>query len=159
MNLNSQEKRVFNIREFILPRLLKWDDRNLMAFSIEGRYPLLDHILIEACLQMPVEHMYDRGWTKYPLREALKDYLPQEIYNRKSKWAYEFPKEKWMRDDLKPLINAIINDKSSTTFDIIDHADTIHHVKEFMNGNDEEWQTVYRLINFDAWIKQYNICN
>ena len=157
MKMSSQEKRVFEVREFILPRLLKWDDRNLMAFSIEGRYPLLDHLLIEACLRMPVEHMYDRGWTKYPLREAMKEYLPVEIYKRRSKWAFEFPKEKWMRNELKPLIMSITENKNSATFGIINHADATRHVNDFMNGNDEEWQTVYRLINFDTWTKQLNV--
>jgi asparagine synthetase B (glutamine-hydrolysing) len=33
-----------------LPRLLKWEDRNSMAFLVEGRYPFLDHELIERCL-------------------------------------------------------------------------------------------------------------
>ena len=47
LQLNEQERRIYDIRNLILPRLLKWDDRNLMAFSVEGRYPLLDHELIE----------------------------------------------------------------------------------------------------------------
>lgn len=157
MKMNSQQKRVFEVRDFILPRLLKWDDRNLMAFSIEGRYPLLDHVLIEACLRMPVEHMYDRGWTKYPLREAMKPYLPEEIYKRRSKWAFEFPKEQWMRNQLKPLVQNILQDSTSFTFSILNYEDTVQHVNDFMNGNDEEWQTVYRLINFDTWTKQMNV--
>jgi asparagine synthase (glutamine-hydrolysing) len=157
LKMSIQEKRLFEIRELILPRLLKWDDRNLMAFSIEGRYPLLDHLLIEACLRMPIEHMYDRGWTKYPLREAMKPYLPKEIYKRKSKWGYELPKESWMRNQIRPLINNILQDSNSLTFGILNHNDTTQLVYDFLNGNDEEWQTVYRLINFHSWIKQMNV--
>ena len=43
LGMNDQQRRLFEIREMFLPRLLKWDDRNFMAFSVEGRYPLLDH--------------------------------------------------------------------------------------------------------------------
>ena len=50
MGMNEQERRVFEIRRMYLPRLLKWDDRNFMAFSVEGRYPFLDHRLIEFAL-------------------------------------------------------------------------------------------------------------
>ena len=50
-SLSKQERRVFDIRQLILPRLLKWDDRNLMAFSVEGRYPFLDHQVIETALR------------------------------------------------------------------------------------------------------------
>ena len=59
------------IRTLYLPRLLKWDDRNSMAFSIEGRYPFLDHELIELCLSFAPEILYRRGWTKWPLRRGL----------------------------------------------------------------------------------------
>ena len=48
--LEEQARRLYEIREMFLPRLLKWDDRNSMAFSVEGRYPFLDHELIELCL-------------------------------------------------------------------------------------------------------------
>src|SRR5207253_2662823 len=41
--LDEQTWRVEQIRNLFLPRLLKWDDRNSMAFSVEGRYPFLDH--------------------------------------------------------------------------------------------------------------------
>jgi asparagine synthetase B (glutamine-hydrolysing) len=43
----ARQWRVNEIRERILPRLLKCDNRNFMAFSVEGRYPFLDHTLIE----------------------------------------------------------------------------------------------------------------
>jgi asparagine synthase (glutamine-hydrolysing) len=157
LKMNSQQKRIFEVREFILPRLLKWDDRNLMAFSIEGRYPFLDHILIEACLKMPIEHMYDRGWTKHPLRESMKAYLPKEIYRRRSKWAFEIPKEQWLRNQLRPRVEEIIGNSQSQTFGILNHKDTVENVNAFMMGNDEEWQTVFRLINFDSWLKQMNV--
>ena len=62
-----------------LPRLLKWDDRNSMAFSIEGRYPFLDHELIELCLSFAPEILYHRGWTKWPLRRGLQKALPEKV--------------------------------------------------------------------------------
>jgi asparagine synthase (glutamine-hydrolysing) len=157
LKMNNQQKRVFEVRDFILPRLLKWDDRNLMSFSIEGRYPFLDHILIEACLRTPMEHMYDRGWTKYPLREGMKSYLPKEIYKRRSKWAFEIPKEQWLRNQLRPRVEEIIGNRHSLTFSILNHKDTVEHINAFMKGDDEEWQTVFRIINFDTWLKQMNV--
>ena len=71
--MNDQQRRVFEIREMFLPRLLKWDDRNFMAFSVEGRYPLLDHKLIELSLTFRPEALYNSGWTKTPLRGPWKD--------------------------------------------------------------------------------------
>jgi asparagine synthetase B (glutamine-hydrolysing) len=50
LDLNGQHRRIFEMRALFLPRLLKWDDRNFMAFSVESRYPFLDHELIDLCL-------------------------------------------------------------------------------------------------------------
>ena len=75
----GQARRVNEIRMMYLPRLLKWDDRNSMAFSIEGRYPFLDHELIELCLSFAPEILYHHGWTKWPLRRGLQNALPDKV--------------------------------------------------------------------------------
>lgn len=90
--------RLFEIRDFTLPRLLKWDDRNFMAFSVEGRYPFLDHHVVECCLQFRPQALSWRGWTKEPLRRALSGLLPEETERRRSKFAFEAPQTAWLRD-------------------------------------------------------------
>ncbi len=45
--------RLAEIRDIHLPRLLKWDDRSASAFGVEGRYPFLDHRLVEWALSIP----------------------------------------------------------------------------------------------------------
>src|ERR1039458_1735571 len=40
--IEARERRLHEIDTFFLPRFLRWEDRNSMAFSIEGRYPFLD---------------------------------------------------------------------------------------------------------------------
>ncbi|ALL67612.1 Asparagine synthetase [Paraburkholderia caribensis MBA4] len=58
-------------------------DRMEMANSIEGRVPLLDHHVVELSCKMPV-WMKVRGATeKYVFREAMRPYLPDELYRRK----------------------------------------------------------------------------
>lgn len=65
-------------------------DRMLMSNSIEGRFPFLDHRVIEFAntlspsLKMKVLH------EKYLLKKALKDYLPEKIIARK-KQPYRSP--------------------------------------------------------------------
>lgn len=90
--------RVFEIRDLTLPRLLKWEDRNFMAFSVEGRYPFLDHRVVECCLQFKPQALSWRGWTKEPLRRALSELLPPETRLRKSKFAFEAPQCSWLRE-------------------------------------------------------------
>ena len=97
-----QTQRVDIIRKLFLPKYLKNDDRNTMAFSIEGRYPLLDHELIELCLSFSSNTLYNRGWTKYPLRLGLNGLLPDNVINRKNKFGFEIPWKTWFTGELKP---------------------------------------------------------
>ncbi len=57
-------------------------DRMEMAHSIEGRVPFLDHKLVELIVKQPVNQKI-RGMTeKYVLREAVKDVITDEVYQR-----------------------------------------------------------------------------
>ena len=87
-----------------LPRLLKWDDRNWMAFSIEGRCPFLDHELIELCLSFAPEILYHRGWTKWPLRYGLREKLPEKVAFRRSKFGFWVPQDLWVCGPLRPTL-------------------------------------------------------
>jgi asparagine synthase (glutamine-hydrolysing) len=102
--LSEAERRIHEIRHMFLPRLLKWDDRNSMAFAVEGRYPYLDHKLIDLCLSFAPSVLYDRGWTKVPLRRGLKPVLPASISGRRTKLGFETPQEKWVRGPLRPTL-------------------------------------------------------
>jgi asparagine synthase (glutamine-hydrolysing) len=65
-------------------------DRVAMANSIEGRFPFLDHRVIEFANRLPPQWKI-RGLTeKYILRRALADLLPSDIVNR-TKQPYRAP--------------------------------------------------------------------
>jgi len=104
LRMTESERRVFDVRQLILPRLLKWDDRNFMAFSVEGRYPFLDHPLIEACLGFTASSLYHKGWVKEPLRRALAADLPLAVVRRKTKVGFETPQPDWLRGPLRSAI-------------------------------------------------------
>ncbi|MEM4235418.1 MAG: asparagine synthase (glutamine-hydrolyzing), partial [Candidatus Methanomethylicaceae archaeon] len=86
----------FNIRKFAfklkydllegpLLELLKYEDTNSMAFSIESRVPFLYHPLAEFLFRQPMSARIKDGWTKYILRESMKGILPEEVRTRRSK--------------------------------------------------------------------------
>ncbi|WP_065187542.1 asparagine synthase (glutamine-hydrolyzing) [Shewanella woodyi] len=58
-------------------------DRMEMANSIEGRVPLLDHKLVELAARMPVSVKVKGSTEKHIFREAMKPYLPEDLYKRK----------------------------------------------------------------------------
>ncbi len=79
-----------------LAQLLKYEDRNSMHFSIEARVPFTDYRLVEYVLNIPACYKIHNGWTKYILRKAVEDLLPQEIVWRKDKVGFSTPEKKWL---------------------------------------------------------------
>jgi asparagine synthase (glutamine-hydrolysing) len=84
-----------------LEDLLRFADRNSMAHSREIRLPFLSHKLVEFVFSLPAEFKIHNAWTKYILRESMKDSVPEEITWRKDKIAYETPERKWL--EAKPM--------------------------------------------------------
>ena len=53
-----------------------------MAHSVEGRYPFLDHRVVEFCTRLPSRMKLRVLREKHILREASRDLIPAEVFNR-----------------------------------------------------------------------------
>lgn len=72
-----------------LPMLLRYEDKNAMAFSVETRLPFLDVELVEFLLNLPYSSKIRNGWSKFILRQILSGSLPFQISWREGKIGYE----------------------------------------------------------------------
>jgi asparagine synthase (glutamine-hydrolysing) len=57
-------------------------DRMEMAHSVEGRVPFLDHHVAEYVAGLPIRHKIRGMREKHVLREAVRDVVTPEVYNR-----------------------------------------------------------------------------
>lgn len=157
--LDEQAWRVEQIRTMFLPRLLRWDDRNSMAFSVEGRYPFLDHELIELCLSFAPETLYHGGWTKWPLRTGLKKSLPQKILSRRSKLGFEVPQDKWLCGTFRPALEKWLKE-DRPLWDYVEQSE-VYRLADLtwrLSGKREEpGQALFRLFMFDQWIEVFKV--
>ena len=71
-----------------LPALLRFEDRNSMAHSIEARVPFLDHRMVEFAFRLPGEDKIHGAVTKHVLREGLAGVLPEAIRTRSDKVGF-----------------------------------------------------------------------
>ncbi len=78
-----------------LQELLRYADRNAMAFSREPRLPFLDHRLIELCATFPTRHLLSAGTSKRVLRTAMRGIVPDVILDRKDKVGFATPWAQW----------------------------------------------------------------
>jgi asparagine synthase (glutamine-hydrolysing) len=80
-----------------LPALLHVEDRTSMAASIESRTPLLDWRLVELALQIPEDLLFTRGRAKPLLADAVRDWIPASVANRRDKRGFPTPIDKWKK--------------------------------------------------------------
>jgi len=89
-----------DISYWSLPVLLRYEDRNSMAHSIESRVPFIDHRLIEYCFSLPDEYFFINGKSKRLLTYAMSDMLPKEIHLRRNKYGFSTPINDWIKNGL-----------------------------------------------------------
>jgi len=77
-----------DVQSMSLPGLLRYEDRNSMAHSIEARVPYLDHRLVELAFRMPALERMRGGMPKQVLRGALADVLPDAVMQRRDKIGF-----------------------------------------------------------------------
>lgn len=96
-----------------LPSLLRFEDRNSMAFSIEARVPMLDGVVVEMAMRTPPDLKLRDGQTKRVLRSALRGIVPDAILARTDKIGFAAPTLEWMRGPLRAWWSDLI---ASTSF-------------------------------------------
>ena len=89
-----------------LPALLRYEDRNSMAFGIEARVPFLDLPLVEFALRLPDRLKVARTRRKVALLRAMDGIVPPSVLRRTDKIAFTPPQRRWLREiepRLRPL--------------------------------------------------------
>jgi asparagine synthase (glutamine-hydrolysing) len=92
-----------------LPALLRYEDRNSMAFGIEARVPFLDYRLIEFTAALPDRLRVDGGWAKVALRRAMLGLVPDAIIRRRDKMGFATPERRWLRHSLPEISGLLRN--------------------------------------------------
>ena len=83
-----------------LVKLLHYGDRLSMAHSIESRAPFMDFRLVEFTASIPFVYKLHKGWTKYFVRLAMKNKLPDNVTWRKDKMGFPNAEKYWFKDEL-----------------------------------------------------------
>jgi asparagine synthase (glutamine-hydrolysing) len=126
--------------------LLRYGDKNSMAHGREVRLPFLNHDLAEFVFSLPPWFKIHDGWSKYIMRESLKDILPPKIAWRKDKIGYQTPQERWMaRPEFRDMVQESIK--------ILEDKGILNHKREIEDIDQWEWQ----ILNVAILIKQLAI--
>ncbi|HKT61229.1 MAG TPA: asparagine synthase C-terminal domain-containing protein, partial [Gemmatimonadales bacterium] len=94
-----------------VPMLLRFEDRNSMAFGLEARVPFLDHRVAEFALSIPGDSKLAGGVSKAFLRQALAGIVPPQILDRRDKKGYPTPLALWLRGPLRSDAWAFVQER------------------------------------------------
>lgn len=102
-NKTFRNKSLFELQKYeffngsLLP-LLRYEDKNSMAHSIESRLPFLDYRIVEFCLSLPLNLKHQNGWSKFILRNIMDKNLPDSIVWRRNKLGFNAPDNIWLSE-------------------------------------------------------------
>ena len=137
-----------------LPALLQIEDRMSMASSVESRVPLLDDSVIELAASMHSRWKVRGGVTKRVLRDAVRDLLPQKVFDRRDKRGIPTPFGIWIRGPLKDYAQSIITDPMLKRAGILDTKLVERLFKWHCSGRSDLGGMLWRPIAVGLWLQQ-----
>jgi asparagine synthase (glutamine-hydrolysing) len=137
-----------------LPELLRYEDRNSMAFSIETRHPFLDYRLVDLSLGYSTDLLVGDGMRKLILRRALGDVLIPQVAARTDKIGFQTPTN-WLRSDIfLSSFYDLIETAGTEPNRFIDFGRVRRLLKRARTGSARRTKDLWRIYNFLAWFRE-----
>ena len=136
-----------------LPMLLRWQDRNSMAHSVESRVPFLTPKLAEYLFTLPEEYLISHdGTRKSILRSAMHDIVPESVLMRLDKVAFGSPMTAWL-GCLIPWINKVLDADILRTIPVFDTSTLRAEWEDVIEGRRPLESRVWRWISLIKWVE------
>jgi len=138
--------------------LLHYEDRNSMAHSVESRVPFLDYRLVELTFSLPGHYKINNGLGKYIHRQAMKEFVPEEILNRKDKIGFATPGEFfWLRGEMKEMALSVLHSPDFINRGIYNTRLIQDEFNKYLNGKQQNATLLWKVIALETWFKVFNI--
>ena len=135
-----------------LPALLRYEDHNSMAWSVESRTPFMDYRLLEFTMGLPERFVYKRGVRKTILRDAMHNVIPEAIENRRDKMGFVTPEEVWLKNEGRKWFEHEIGDACKQFGGVLlDTHNVNKFVSETIDGKRKFNFVPWRIICFNKW--------
>jgi len=154
---NSLKNTLYSQFENVFEHFLIWGDHSAMHFSMESRFPFLDHRFVEKALSTPNNQKINKGVRKVLLRESMQGLVPDTILTRYDKIGYDTPEDEWMRSNLwKTEINDILNSTWLKHNEYLDYKKMSEMYLAHLSKKNNYGSTIWKMINLYYWKKQFN---
>jgi len=139
-----------------LQALLRYEDRNSMAFSIESRLPFLDPRLVEYVFALPLEAKIQNGWTKAILRRAMEGKLPDDVRLRKDKMGFPTPEDTWLGCDNRKLLERVLGEDQVRRRGILNWSGLKNRVSMLeQQSTVQQQREIWRCVSVEQWLRLF----
>lgn len=145
------------LTDLSLPGLLRYADRNSMAFSVESRVPFLTPALVEFVLSLPESYIIaPDGTTKAVFRRAMRGIAPDAVLDRRDKIGFSTPVRMWIKDLGDWTSDALSSDAAASIPAI--NIRTVRREWEAVRlGSNGSADHIWRLVNVIRWAEMHEI--
>jgi len=149
-----QQNLLRQVQVLPLPSLLRYEDRNSMAFSVESRVPFMDYRLIEFTLGLPEELIYREGERKHILRKTFRGVVPDKILDRRDKMGFVSAEERWLKQEGRNWFQEQMAQAGKAAHAFIETGNA-HTLLDTMQAGKTEFNfEPWRIICFGRWINR-----
>jgi asparagine synthase (glutamine-hydrolysing) len=146
-----------SVVETSLPMLLRYEDRNSMAHSIESRVPFLTVPLVDFVLRLPEEHLIGRdGTSKNVFRLAMRGLVPDAVLDRKDKIGFATPEQRWL-GVLGPWVDKTLRSDAAHQIPALHAAEMRREWQEIQEGRQPFDFRVWRWVNLIRWAERFAV--
>jgi asparagine synthase (glutamine-hydrolysing) len=147
---------VQSLTETVLPALLRYGDRNSMAFSIESRVPFLIPQLADLAYSLPAERLVSgEAVSKAVLRDAMRGLVPDAILDRRDKIAFSTPDRMWA-EALRPFFKRTLTSDTARALPWL-RADVALEAFERRTAQRAGFGfDLWRTVNVIRWIERFD---
>jgi len=149
-----QDQLAFDTLQRLLPSLLRYEDRNSMAFSIETRLPFLDYRLVELAFSLPDEERLSGVTSKAILRRALADRIPSGVLARRDKMGFETPTDRWLTERFAGEVRRRLL-TPGPLHEWVDAAALRAGLEDYIAGRRPIGLQVWRWLSLESWARRF----
>ncbi|PXY44058.1 asparagine synthase (glutamine-hydrolyzing) [Flavobacterium hydrophilum] len=129
-------------------------DRASMAYSVEVRSPFLDYRIVEFARTLPISYRYIPGRKKRILRDILKEYISEEIFDQPKK-GFAVPIGKWIREELREEFVGNLSDEFLNEVPNLNVVKFKKMFKEHLDGKGDYSSYVWRVYVLSKWYQEF----
>jgi len=134
--------------------LLMKGDKMTMAASLESRIPLLDYKLIEFAASIPSHIKVKPFKTKYLLKRAYADFLPESILTRK-KMGFNVPISNWFRGEQRNLITRLLLSERARSRGFLSNEFVASLLSDHLEGRTQYGNQLFILASLELWFRVF----